>query len=106
MATSQLGDGNSVLGLTFYEHAETPGLGGEVDNPRWKAQWPGKQIMDDGGNIKLHILKGKAEQPDAYTVDGLSGATLTTRGVDNLIHYWLGEHGFGPYLARIRAGEA
>src|SRR5690606_8511703 len=35
-------DANTIVGLGFYEHAETPGLGGEVDNPRWKAVWQGK----------------------------------------------------------------
>jgi len=39
------GDVNTIVGLGFYEHAETPGLGGEVDNPDWKAQWVGKKSL-------------------------------------------------------------
>lgn len=99
------GDGNSILGLTFYEHAETPGLGGEVDNPKWRAQWPGKKLYRDDGSLGITVTKGgAADASDPYEVDGLSGATLTTRGVDNLVKYWMGEDIFGRYLANLQAG--
>lgn len=99
-------DVNTVAGLGFYQHGETPGLGGEVDNPAWKAQWPGKQLYDEDGDVAIRVVKGSAadtEQAREHHIDGLSGATLTTRGVDNLIRYWVGENGFGPYLERMRA---
>lgn len=99
------GDGNTVAGLSFYEHAETPGLGGEVDNPSWRGQWEGKRVYDDEGKVGLRVAKGKIDksQPGSeFKVDGLAGATLTARGVSNLVQYWLGENGFGPYLARVR----
>ena len=98
-------DGNQVKGLSFYEHGETPGLGGEVDNPRWKAQWKGKLIFNKQGELVIGIAKGAVDRnsPEAvHQVDGLGGATLTTRGVENLIRYWLGQDGFGPLLERIR----
>ena len=101
-------DGNTVAGLGFYEHKETPGLGGEVDNPRWKAMWPGKQVYRDG-EVALSLLKGSVDpdSPDAdWEVDGLSGATLTSRGVTNLISFWLGDEGFAPFLANLRNGDA
>lgn len=101
-------DGNTVAGLGFYEHAETPGLGGEVDNPNWKAIWPGKQVYQ-GEQVAIQVLKGAvpAGSPDAqWQVDGLSGATLTTKGVDNLVRYWLGDQGFKPLLENLRRGEA
>ena len=93
-------DGNTVAGLTFYDHAETPGLGGEVDNPDWKALWPGRKAFDASGTPQLRVIKGKAGPPDVapHDVDGLSGATLTCNGVRDLILFWLGENGFGPYL--------
>lgn len=97
-------DLNTVVGLGFYQHGETPGLGGEVDNPRWKAFWPGKTLFEDG-KPAIKIVKGNVPQnsPDAkYQVDGLAGATLTSKGVNNLLHFWLGEQGFGPYLERLR----
>jgi Na+-transporting NADH:ubiquinone oxidoreductase subunit C len=98
-------DGNTVAGLTFYEHGETPGLGGEVDNPSWKALWPGRKVYGPDGKPLLAVIKGSAGTPEAapYKVDGLSGATLTCNGVTALVQFWLGENGFGPYLAKFRA---
>ncbi|MCP5425935.1 MAG: Na(+)-translocating NADH-quinone reductase subunit C [Gammaproteobacteria bacterium] len=99
-------DFDTVKNLKFYQHAETPGLGGEVENPKWRALWVGKKVYDDKGEVKLSVIKGSVtpDTPDAqYKVDGLSGSTLTSRGVSNLVHYWLGENGFGPFLERLRS---
>ena len=97
------GDMNTVSGITFYEHGETAGLGGEVDNPIWKKSWEGKKIYSNG-NVALRVIKGKAS-PDSsdydYEIDGLSGATLTSRGVENMVAYWLGKDGFGPILSKL-----
>jgi Na+-transporting NADH:ubiquinone oxidoreductase subunit C len=101
-------DGNTVAGMGFYEHAETPGLGGEVDNPRWKGLWPGKQVYRDG-EVSIGLIKGTVDtaSPDAdWQIDGLSGATLTARGVSNLMHFWLGEDGFQPFLSNLKKGDA
>jgi Na+-transporting NADH:ubiquinone oxidoreductase subunit C len=98
-------DLQTVAGITFYEHGETPGLGGEVDNPNWKGSWEGKEAYDAEGNVVISVIKGQVvpNSPDANRqIDGLSGATLTARGVDNLIQFWLGEKGYGPYLKRLR----
>ncbi|MDY6828837.1 MAG: Na(+)-translocating NADH-quinone reductase subunit C [Pseudomonadota bacterium] len=104
------GDLNTVAGIGFYEHAETPGLGGEVDNPNWKAQWEGKELYNAEGELAIRVLKGGVDTSRAgseHRVSGLSGATLTTKGVDNLVRYWLGPEGFGPLLANLkqRGGE-
>ncbi|MBU2645717.1 Na(+)-translocating NADH-quinone reductase subunit C [bacterium] len=99
------GDANTVKGFTFYDQGETPGLGGEVDNPLWKKQWVGKKIFDKDWNLAVEILKGRVnlQKPEAiHQADGLSGATLTTVGVNNLMHYWLSDNGFGKFLSRIR----
>ncbi len=103
------GDLNTVAGLGFYEHAETPGLGGEVDNPRWRSQWVGKQLYDERGELVVQVVKGTVDPQSTmvdYQVDGLAGATLTSNGVNNLLHFWLGEQGFGPFLARLRSKES
>ena len=100
-------DLKTVTGFGFYQHAETPGLGGEVDNPRWKALWPGKQMLDDQGKPALRIIKGSVDpnSPNAkHQVDGIAGATLTSNGVNNLLQFWLGPQGFGPFLAQLNAG--
>jgi Na+-transporting NADH:ubiquinone oxidoreductase subunit C len=98
-------DARTIVGITFYSHKETPGLGGEVDNPRWKARWPGRLAFDDRGKPVIAVKKGVAGsiEEDPYNVDGLSGATITSRGVTSLVRFWLGDDGFGPYLASYRA---
>lgn len=101
-------DGNTVQGITFYEHAETPGLGGEVDNPGWKAGWKGRKVYDDQGDVALEVIKGKAGPPseEPFQIDGLSGATITANGVTHTLDFWLGEQGFKPYLENFRSGGA
>ncbi len=97
-------DGTTVLGITFYEHGETPGLGAEIENPTWRALWPGKQVFDENGEIELEVIRGKPSPDDPnikYEVDGISGATITSEGVSNLIRYWLGPDAFGPYLQKL-----
>ena len=96
-------DLETIRGLTFYEHGETPGLGGEVDNPRWKSLWPGRRAFEDE-EPRIEVIRGRAGSPqeDPHRVDGLAGATMTGRGVTNLLRFWLGEEGFRPYLERLR----
>ncbi len=98
-------DTREIRGLTFYEHGETPGLGGEVDNPRWRALWPGRLAFDDDWKPAISVLRGRAGsvEDDPYHVDGISGATITSKGVGNLLQFWLGENGYGPYLAAYRS---
>jgi Na+-transporting NADH:ubiquinone oxidoreductase subunit C len=100
-------DARTIRGLRFYEHAETPGLGDQVDNALWRAQWRGKKALGEDGQPRIEVVRGTvtaaADGADAqYQVDGLSGATLTSRAVTSLLHYWLGSHGFGPYLQRMQ----
>lgn len=93
----------TVKGITFYEHGETPGLGGEVDNPSWKSQWEGLKVYGDADQPELGVSKGPAPLNNPYLVDGLSGATITSRGVTNLVRYWVSEDGFKPYLEKLEA---
>src|SRR6056297_258091 len=95
-------DLETIQGLTFYDHGETPGLGGEVDNPAWKAQWEGKLLYDEDGTPVARVSKGPAPPGNPYSVDGLSGATITSNGVTNLIQYWASDAGYGPFLAKLR----
>ena len=98
-------DTTTVKGITFYEHGETPGLGGEIENPSWTRLWPGRKAYDDAWNPALEVIKGTAGpvETDPHRIDGLAGSTLTSRGVSNLVRFWLGENGFTPYLERFRA---
>jgi Na+-transporting NADH:ubiquinone oxidoreductase subunit C len=98
-------DGNTIKGLRFYSHAETPGLGDQIDKEQWRAQWPGKLVYADGDEPVIRVTKGvvPAGAADAqHMVDGLAGATLTGNGVTYLMQYWTGPHGFGPYLKNLR----
>ncbi|MBR7889179.1 Na(+)-translocating NADH-quinone reductase subunit C [Marinomonas sp. A79] len=102
-------DFNTVIGFGFYAQGETPGLGGEVDNPNWKALWNGKEVYDDQGEAVIRLAKAGVDSSDPqamHKVDGLSGATLTSRGVTNLVQYWLGKEGFAPFLTKLRSEGA
>ncbi|NMT64663.1 Na(+)-translocating NADH-quinone reductase subunit C [Marinobacter orientalis] len=103
------GDANTIEGLGFYSHAETPGLGGEVDNPRWKQQWVGKEVYgDDKTEPQIRLVKGGVSSDAAnreHKVDALSGATLTSRGVEQLVNYWMGDQGYATFLKKLREEE-
>lgn len=96
-----------VDGLIFYQHGETPGLGGEVDNPSWRALWKGRKPFDASGKPVIEVIKGAAGSVEEtpHKVDGLSGATITARGVTYLVQFWLGENGYGPTLAQYRGAS-
>jgi len=98
------GDFNTVAALSFYEQGDTPGLGSRITERAWQAGWRDKKIADDAGAVKIAVARGKGEGP--YEVDGITGATRTGQGVTNLVRYWLGPHGFGRLLDRLRKGGA
>ena len=99
-------DLKKVAGITFYEQGETAGLGGEITNPRWQERWRDKHIYGEDGKVKLSVVKGSVDPASSdakFQIDGISGATMTSRGVDNLVKFWLGPNGYGPYLSRLAA---
>ena len=98
-------NGNDIYGLQFYQHAETPGLGAEVDNPRWRALWNGQRLFDDEGALQITVGRNAPAAGAEYHIDGLSGATLTTAGVNNLVRFWMGDAGYATFLENVRAGE-
>jgi Na+-transporting NADH:ubiquinone oxidoreductase subunit C len=100
-------DGNTIADITFYSHGETPGLGDFIVKPEWRTLWRGKRVFDESGQIQIAVVKGRASGGELadYHVDGISGATLTGNGVTNLMRYWLGDHGYGPYLRNIQGGR-
>jgi Na+-transporting NADH:ubiquinone oxidoreductase subunit C len=98
-------DLSTIRGVSFYEHGETPGLGGEIENKKWQSGWRGKKIYDSSGEPGLKIVKGKAAESGEekiYQIDGLSGATLTAKGVNNLMEFWFGDHGYKPFFKNIK----
>jgi len=99
-------DGNTIRGLTYYEHKETPGLGGEISSPSWLALWKGRKSYDELDKPAITVIKGQAGPPekDPLRVDGMSGATVTSNAVTRLMQYWLGADGYGPFLRKVREG--
>ncbi len=91
-------DGNTVRELIYYDHKETPGLGGEIQNPQWQQLWDGKRLFQNG-EVAIQVKKAAGTE-NPYAVDALSGATLTSNGVQASLQYWLGDEGFGPYLRK------
>ncbi|MCW9041790.1 MAG: Na(+)-translocating NADH-quinone reductase subunit C [Pseudopelagicola sp.] len=98
-------NGNDIFGLQFYQHGETPGLGAEVDNPKWKALWNGKKLFDANGDLQISVSKAQGPAGPEHHIDALAGATLTSVGVDNLVKFWMGDQGYAPFLAKLKAGE-
>ena len=101
-------DTKTIKGLGFYEHGETPGLGGEIDNPNWKKQWVNKVVLDMKNKPQIVVVKGQVDHSNSINknkVDGLSGATITSNGVQALVNFWVSDNGFGPFLSKYRKGE-
>lgn len=103
-------DGVTVRGFNYYSHGETPGLGGEIENPSWIAQWAGKKLYDESGQYrpKTKVIKGKVNPADPnapYSIDGLSGATLTSKGVEGTFQFWFSDQGYQSFLKNIREGK-
>lgn len=93
-------DLQTVKGITFYEHGETPGLGGEIDNPRWKQRWIGKLVYDQEGKVALDVTKGGQAKDLNHEVDGISGATITSVAVGYTVQTWLGDNGYGDFIKK------
>tara|TARA_Y100000996_G_scaffold406051_1_gene381954 strand:- start:1694 stop:2476 length:783 start_codon:yes stop_codon:yes gene_type:complete len=102
-------DLKTIIGLEFFDHKETPGLGGEIDNPKWKSIWKGKEVYSDSGDVLISVIKGSVDKNNEkakYQVDGLSGATITSNGVTNLLSFWLGDMGYGPFIDKMKLRES
>ena len=76
-----------------------------VPNPAWRELFVGKKLFDQNGQPALRVIKGHAPAGSEHEIDGLSGATLTGNGVQHTFDFWMGPKGFGPFLAKVRAGE-
>lgn len=97
------GDMNTVAGIAITSHSETPGLGGRIEDRSWQSSFPGTELHDDAGDLRFSVARGEAST--AYQVDGITGATRTTRGISNMVRFWLGPDGYGPLIRAIQRGE-
>ncbi|MCB0666404.1 MAG: NADH:ubiquinone reductase (Na(+)-transporting) subunit C [Saprospiraceae bacterium] len=80
-------DFSTVVGATFDHTGETPGLGAEIkDNPKFAEQFIGKEIYDNSGDyVSIDVVKGGVKEP-SHQVDAISGATITSNGVTEMLH--------------------
>ncbi len=100
-------DGRTIQALIVQEHGETAGIGTQIEDPEWLGQWSGKQALDEQGRPVIEVATGKSadDEPGRVRIDAVSGATRSSVGVGNMIRFWLGEDGYGPFIARVREGE-
>ncbi|MGL4942908.1 MAG: Na(+)-translocating NADH-quinone reductase subunit C [Thermoguttaceae bacterium] len=99
-------DLTTVAGITFYDHGETPGLGGEIANPRWQAMWDNKKVFgSDAGVPEIAVVRNGTPQLNDHQIDGIAGATLTGNGVTGTVKFWLGQNGYGKYIALMKSGK-
>lgn len=97
------GDLNTIAAVSIYEQGETPGLGTRIAEPGWQGSWSGKQVADEDGTVQIEVVRSGAA--GRHQVDAITGATRSSMGVSNLVRFWLGKDGFGPFLAKLRDGE-
>ncbi|MFC0180510.1 Na(+)-translocating NADH-quinone reductase subunit C [Thorsellia kenyensis] len=98
------GNLNEASNIIFYKHAETPGLGGEIDNILWRQQWNGVMLFNEQGDVVVEVVKQRDPNSAVANqqIQGLAGATLTSQGVNNFVRFWLGEAAFGPFINQLR----
>lgn len=99
-------DVNTIKGVTFYKHGETPGLGGEISEPWFMNNYKGKKIFDNNGELtSVTIMKGSVDNNDpksVHQVDGISGSTLTCKGVNDFIKKDL--MSYKPFFNKMKGG--
>lgn len=95
-------DLETIADVTFYEQAETAGLGDQIERRDWQRQWQGQRLHDPAGIFRFRVAQGEADDESPYEVDGLTGATITGDAVTALVDYWFGQHGYAPFLQRLR----
>ncbi len=97
------GDLNTIAAVSVYDQEETPGLGTRITEAAWLDLWAGRQVADETGAIRIEVVRGPTT--NTFEVDGITGATRSTTGVSNIVRFWLGPFGFGPFIANLREGE-
>lgn len=92
----------TILGITFYKHGETPGLGAECEKPWFQKNFSGKRLWADGQLLPFRIWKGHAPQDNDHAVDGISGATITGNGITQFLNADMAR--YEKYFGTIRKG--
>lgn len=99
-------DLNTIAAISFYEQAETAGLGDQIQRPDWQAQWQGRKLFDNRGEFRFRVGPGTVDPASSaavHRVDALSGATVTGDAVTRIITYWFGPNGYRSFLNNLAA---
>lgn len=92
----------TIADIVFFRHGETAGIGDRIQDPSWYAQWRGKRIYDENGELRIDVVKG-AQGP--YQVDLISGASVTSDAAGNIVRYWFSDDGYRTLLDQLRERE-
>ena len=97
-------DHNTIYGVSFGHKGETPGLGAEIEKEAFQKQFIGKEILDESGNfVSVKVKKGGATPGNPHEVDAVSGATVTSGGVSEMLQRTLAS--YIPYFQNIEKKE-
>lgn len=93
-------DMNTIYGVTFDHKGETPGLGAEINTTPFEGMFTGKQLYSNGSFVSIEVHKGGAAADDAHGVDAISGGTITSKGLQNMLYDCLIK--YNDYLLKNR----
>lgn len=102
------GDFSTVAGIAFHEQGETPAIGDRIQNPDWQTSWIGKRVYGQDGQVLIgpaNVAAPATGPPPGHRFDAITGATVTVNAVTQMVAYWLGEHGFGSFLADLGSAQ-
>jgi Na+-transporting NADH:ubiquinone oxidoreductase subunit C len=94
-------DLNTITGAIFDHKGETPGLGAEISTPIFEDQFAGKEIYEKGALVSIDVLKGAGNNLSEHEVDGISGGTITSVGVEDMLKTDFGK--YQSYLDKIKS---
>jgi Na+-transporting NADH:ubiquinone oxidoreductase subunit C len=78
-------DMNTIFGVTFDHKSETPGLGAEINTPAFESMFAGQKLFENDRFVSIGVVKGKAHPDDLHSVDGISGGTITSKGLEAML---------------------
>lgn len=93
-------DMNTIYGVTFDHKGETPGLGAEINTPKFESMFPGKKIFEGDKFVSIAVIKGGAKPDDPHSVDAISGGTITSKGLQQMLMDSIGK--YKDYLLKNR----
>jgi Na+-transporting NADH:ubiquinone oxidoreductase subunit C len=95
-------DLNTITGVTFHRHGETPGVGDRIQDEAWLTTWNDKRILDADGAVRFRVTR---DATGPFEVDLISGASVTSEATGEFVRSWFGDAGYGPFLKTLDENE-